>query len=161
MASLFQRVHVWMWAGPDERRLWSAVCGGRSSATFLAGWRWFIGLYFLGFQLWFWQLQVSGDTSVLCAGVASTVSTCTRRRQSDPGFYASYLTEETMWLTLAYFIVSAATGSLALVASYSGREYAPGVPPSFAGRPLYAVPWSSRFFWNNTLRAQQVLFGIT
>ena len=81
--------------------------------------------------------------------------------QSDPGFYASYLTEETMWLTLAYFMISAATGTLALVASYSAKAYAPGVPPTYSERPLHAVPWISRFFWNNTLRAQQVLFGIT
>ena len=56
--TLLAMMEVWMWAGPDERRLWSAACGGRTGAALLVAWRWIIGLYFLGFQLWYWGRSV-------------------------------------------------------------------------------------------------------
>ena len=90
------------------------------------------------------------------------VSSCPRCAfQSDPGFYLAYLTEESMWLNLSYFIIAAVTGSLALTASFNGKRYSPGVPTHLAGTDLGSVPWATRYFWNNTLRAQQMLFGIT
>ena len=151
-----------MWAGPDERRLWSASCGGRTGAVFLAMWRWAIGLYFLAFQLWYWNAQVQycwciaidfQDISFLI--ILSCFS------QSDPAFYIAYLTEQTMWLELSYFIIAAVTGSLALASSFSGIAYFPGVPSSLGGDKLENVSWVQRYFWNNTLRAQYTLFAIT
>ena len=135
--SMLSKMNVWLWAGPDERRLWTASCGGRSASVALAAWRWVLGLYFLAFQIWYWSYQ------------------------SDPGFYLAYLTEETMWLTLSYFLISATTGTLALMASYAGTQYAPGIPALFSGRKLTEVPWVNELLWKSTLRAQLILFGIT
>jgi hypothetical protein len=138
LAAVVTKMDVWMWVGPDERRLWTSAWGGRGCAAVLACWRWTIGLCFLGFQIWSW------------------------RSSDDPSFYLAYLTEQTMWLSLSYYIIAASTGTAVLAASYKGLPYSTGVPPALAGSAhlLMDIPTWHRWLWMHTLRAQQLLFGI-
>jgi hypothetical protein len=135
--ALLTKMDVWMWVGPDERRLWTSSWGGRHHAVALAAWRMIAGLFFLGFQIWNWASS------------------------TDPTYFLSYLTEQGLWLTLSYFIIAAITGIAAIRASFKGSVYEAGVPPVVAGTPLFDVPAWHRALWMHTLRAQQMLFGIT